>query len=202
MDFSTICIWCWVIPLLIGAICAYLGYLIGKGSAKGVDTSGDLKALQDKNTRLEADLAACRDSLNTSGSASSGATDAASLASGFATSEGSSMDKAGAMAATEEISFDAGDAKAALGKSIKLNDLKVIEGIGPKIENLFNNEGITTWSGLADLHVARCREILMTGGDRYRLHDPASWPMQARMCAEGKWKDLARWQDDHKHGKL
>jgi len=202
MDFSTICIWCWVIPLLVGAICAFLGYLIGKSSAKGVDTSADLKTLQDKNTRLEADLAACRDSLNTSGSASSGTSDATSLASGFAASEGSGVGDVGAATQTKEANFDAGDAKAALGKSIKLNDLKLIEGIGPKIENLFNNAGITTWSGLADLHVARCREILMTGGDRYRLHDPASWPMQARMCAEGKWKDLARWQDDHKRGKL
>ncbi len=180
MDFSTICIWCWVIPLLVGAICAYLGYLIGKSSAKGVDTSGDLQILQNKNAQLEADLAVCRDSLNTA----------------------SAGDDAQAEAPVKEDEFDANAAKAAIGKSIKLNDLKVIEGIGPKIEGLFNNEGITTWGGLADLNVARCREIIMTGGNRYRLHDPASWPMQARMCAEGKWKDLARWQDDHKHGKL
>ncbi|MBT8235397.1 MAG: hypothetical protein KJO04_04325 [Bacteroidia bacterium] len=193
MDFSTICIWCWVIPLLVGVICAFLGYLIGKSSAKGVDTSGDLQILQKKNAQLEADLAACRDSLSTASASTTGPTDAASLASGFAATEASEGD---------DIQFDAKAAKAAIGKSIKLNDLKVIEGIGPKIEGLFNNEGITTWGGLADLNVARCREIIMTGGDRYRLHDPASWPMQARMCAEGKWKDLARWQDDHKHGKL
>lgn len=197
MDFSTICIWCWVIPLLVGVICAFLGYLIGKSSAKGVDTSGDLQVLQNKNAQLEADLAECRDSLSTSSSS-----DAASLASGFAGSETSGTADVKAEAPTKEDDFDANAAKAAIGKSIKLNDLKVIEGIGPKIEGLFNNEGITTWGGLADLNVARCREILMTGGDRYRLHDPASWPMQARMCAEGKWKDLARWQDDHKHGKL
>ncbi len=197
MDFSTICIWCWVIPLLVGVICAFLGYLIGKSSAKGVDTSGDLQVLQNKNAQLEADLAECRDSLSTASSS-----DTASLASGFAGSETSGTADVQAEATTKEDDFDANAAKAAIGKSIKLNDLKVIEGIGPKIEGLFNNEGITTWGGLADLNVARCREILMTGGDRYRLHDPASWPMQARMCAEGKWKDLARWQDDHKHGKL
>ena len=201
MDFSTICIWCWVIPLLVGAICAYLGYLIGKSKAKGVDTSGDLQILQNKNAQLEADLAACRDSLSTASADTSGSTDTASLASGFAASETGGGDTQAEASVTQE-EFDAAAAKAAIGKSIKLNDLKVIEGIGPKIENLFNNAGVDTWSGLADLNVARCREILMTGGDRYRLHDPASWPMQARMCAEGKWKDLARWQDDHKHGKL
>jgi len=202
MDFSTICIWCWVIPLLVGVICAFLGYLIGKSSAKGVDTSGDLQILQNKNAQLEADLAACRDSLNTASASSSGSAEAASLASGFAASEASGGADVQFDAPTKEDNFDAKAAKAAIGKSIKLNDLKVIEGIGPKIEGLFNNEGITTWGGLADLNVARCREIIMTGGNRYRLHDPASWPMQARMCAEGKWKDLARWQDDHKHGKL
>ncbi|MBT8370362.1 MAG: hypothetical protein KJO34_05325 [Deltaproteobacteria bacterium] len=202
MDFSTICIWCWVIPLLVGVICAYLGYLIGKSSAKGVDTSGDLQILQNKNAQLEADLAACRDSLSTASAKTSSSSDAASIASGFAASEASGGTEVQAEAPTKVDDFNAKAAKAAIGKSIKLNDLKVIEGIGPKIENLFNNEGITTWGGLADLSVARCREIIMTGGDRYRLHDPASWPMQARMCAEGKWKDLARWQDDHKHGKL
>ncbi|NND15037.1 MAG: hypothetical protein HKN89_01785 [Eudoraea sp.] len=199
MDFSTICIWCWLIPLLVGVLCAFLGYLIGKGSAKGVDTSGDLKLLQDKNTQLEADLAACKESLSSGNAGGSGSSDADSLASGFASSDGGSE---GTATSVKETSFDAKAAKAAMGKTIKLNDLKIIEGIGPKIEGLFNNEGVNTWSEFADLSVARSREILMTGGDRYRLHDPASWPMQARMCSEGKWKDLARWQDDHKRGKL
>jgi hypothetical protein len=43
---------------------------------------------------------------------------------------------------------------------------------------------------------------LDVGGDRYKVHDPASWPMQAKMCYEGKWKELAKWQDEHDHGKL
>jgi len=50
--------------------------------------------------------------------------------------------------------------------------------------------------------VARCQEVLKGGGDRYKIHDPASWPMQAKMCYEGKWAELAKWQDEHDHGKL
>lgn len=200
MDLSTICIWCWLIPLLVGLLCGYFGYLIGKGKSTGTIDSGQLQHLEEQNAKLKADLAACREQTGVSLEPSS-----------VRTTEVSSPDTSGdlsgiaagnALQAEATETFDAAAAKAILGKTVKLNDLKVIEGIGPKIENLFQNEGITTWLQLADANVARCREVLSTGGDRYRLHDPASWPMQARMCAEGKWKDLARWQDDHKRGKL
>lgn len=198
MDLSTISIWCWLIPLVIGVICAYLGYLIGKGSkAAELDTS-QLERLEKENKKLAADLAACRDQTGVALEGNLGISDADTLSEttqSFTSGETSEP-------VSQEAPFDATAAKAALGKNIKHNDLKLIEGIGPKIENLFHNHDITTWLKLADLNVAQCREILMTGGDRYRLHDPASWPMQARMAAEGKWKDLARWQDDHKHGKL
>ena len=200
MDLSTISIWCWLIPLLVGLICGYFGYLIGKGKSSDRIDPGQMQRLKEKNAKLEADLAACREQTGVSLESSLDETASTSkqgdpgLQSGLATGNAPQTDIAPA--------FDAAEAKTILGKSVKLNDLKVIEGIGPKIENLFHNEGITTWLQLADANVARCREVLSTGGDRYRLHDPASWPMQARMCAEGKWKDLARWQDDHKRGKL
>lgn len=45
-----------------------------------------------------------------------------------------------------KTSFDASAAKLAIGKTIKHNDLKIVEGIGPKIEELINNDGITTWN--------------------------------------------------------
>ena len=196
MDLSTISIWCWLIPLAVGLICAYLGYLIGKGSrTPEVDTS-QLERLEKENEKLSADLAACREQTGV-------ITEGTKLESQFDESGMQSNASAGnSLMEDAEVAFDAAAAKAALGKNIKHNDLKLIEGIGPKIENLFHNHEVDTWLKLADLNVAQCRDILMTGGDRYRLHDPASWPMQARMAAEGKWKDLARWQDDHKHGKL
>ena len=99
-------------------------------------------------------------------------------------------------------SFDFKAAKSVFGKTIKQDDLKVIEGIGPKIEGLFHNYNIKTWDALAHVTVAKCQEVLDSGGDRYRVHDPSSWPMQAMMCYENKWKELYRWQEEHKHGKL
>jgi len=75
------------------------------------------------------------------------------------------------------------------------DDLKVIEGIGPKIEALLKAAGITTWAALADSHADRLQEILDTGGDRFRIADPTSWPDQASLAAEGRWKDLDEYQD-------
>lgn len=196
MDLSTISAWCWLIPLAVGLLCAYLGYLIGKGSGAGkVDTS-QLQRLEKENETLQADLAACREQVGASSKDSGGDPQADEPGIQEGEAAGSALVK------KEEVPFDPAAAKAALRKNVKHNDLKLIEGIGPKIEGLFHNHGVNTWLKLADLNVAECREVLMTGGDRYRLHDPASWPMQARMAAQGKWKDLARWQDDHKHGKL
>ena len=188
MDFSTMNIWCWLIPLLVGILCAYFGYLLGKGKGTTIDNSADLKLLQDKNAKLKADLEACKSKLS-AGAAKSGTAGASTVASSLATAE-------------TTIPFDAAAAKAALGKAVKQDDLKVVEGIGPKISGMFIDAGIKTWKALSDTPVSKCQEVLDGGGDRYKVHDPASWPMQAKMCYEGKWKELAKWQDEHDHGKL
>lgn len=101
-----------------------------------------------------------------------------------------------------DLPFEPATAKAAMGRRVGQDDLKLIEGIGPKIEGLFHNYDIKTWKALAETPVAKCREVLNSGGDRFKVHDPASWPMQARMAYTGQWKALARWQEEHKHGKL
>jgi len=183
MDFSNI--WCWLIPLLTGLICGLIGYYWGKGSSTTIDNSADLKVLQDKNARLQADLDACNGKLKVAAAGAVAAT-------------------AAAVAPTieKDLPFDANAAKAAMGKTIKKDDLKVVEGIGPKIEEMFHSGGIKTWKALSETAVARCQEILDGGGERYKVHDPASWPMQAKMCYEGKWTELAKWQDEHDHGKL
>ncbi len=81
------------------------------------------------------------------------------------------------------------------------DDLKKIEGIGPKIEELFNNSGILTFAQLATADVEHLKEILHTAGPRYTMHNPASWSHQSQMAAEGKWAELKVWQDAHIGGK-
>ena len=75
-----------------------------------------------------------------------------------------------AVAAAEE----APKAKAAK-KGPKADDLKIVEGIGPKIEQLLKEGGIETWEDLSNAPVERIQEILDAAGPRYQIHDPSTW---------------------------
>ena len=92
-------------------------------------------------------------------------------------------------------SFNAALAKSVFGRSIKENSLTVVKGIGPKIQSLFYKNNIRSWSALADCNIGRCQEILDAGGNSFSMHDPATWPEQARLAAEGEWKELHDWQN-------
>ena len=80
-------------------------------------------------------------------------------------------------------------------KAPKLDDLKIIEGVGPKIETLLKDGGISTWAELAAAPVERIKEILDEAGPRYQIHDPSSWPAQAKFAAEGQWDELKEYQE-------
>jgi len=95
------------------------------------------------------------------------------------------------VAATEE----APKAKAAAKKAPKPDDLKIVEGIGPKIEQLLKEGGINTWEDLSNAAVERIQEILDAAGPRYQIHDPSTWPAQAKFAVEGKWDELKEYQD-------
>ena len=83
----------------------------------------------------------------------------------------------------------------------KPDDLKKIEGIGPKISELLASNGYPTFAALAEADVEKLKEILAEAGSRYRMHDPTTWPEQAAMAAEGKWDELKKWQDELDGGK-
>jgi len=93
------------------------------------------------------------------------------------------------------LNFNAGLAKAVFGKKIIGDDLKVVEGIGPKISELFHTNGITTWYQLSQASIERCQQVLDTGGKRYEIHNPSTWPKQAGLAFEGKWEELNTLQD-------
>jgi len=77
----------------------------------------------------------------------------------------------------------------------KADNLKIVEGIGPKIEQLLKDAGIENWTLLANTSAGELKEILMKAGDRYRLAKPDTWPKQARLAAAGHWKELKEFQD-------
>jgi predicted flap endonuclease-1-like 5' DNA nuclease len=67
------------------------------------------------------------------------------------------------------------------------DDLVKIEGIGPKIAQILNDAGITTFAALAGTEVSRLRALLDAAGNRYRMADPTTWPEQAAHAARGDW---------------
>jgi len=92
-------------------------------------------------------------------------------------------------------------AKAIFGKKIKADDLKIVEGIGPKIEQLFNDAGIKTWYMLSKTDPADLKKILDDAGPRFLMHTPRTWPDQAKMAHEGRWAELLKYQDELDGGK-
>ncbi len=80
-------------------------------------------------------------------------------------------------------------------KRWKQDDLKAIEGIGPKIEQLMHNAGIKTWQALSETPVEKLQEILNQAGDNYKLADPGTWAQQAALAAAGKFDELQALQE-------
>ena len=76
-----------------------------------------------------------------------------------------------------------------------IDDLTVIEGIGPKICQLLIDDGITTFKMLTDAPHERLAGILGKAGPHFRLAKPDAWPKQAALAARGEWKALKALQD-------
>jgi len=178
---------CILIPVLVGLICGILGYLLGKMNSKGDDSLA---------LSLQADLDACKaNTKNLNAKISSLEADLASKASISSSAQSFSSTAAPAFL------FDASLAATLYGKKIKENDLKIVEGIGPKIEALFNAAGITTWRELSETSTEKLQSILDAGGENYAIHNPSTWAKQASLAYQGKWQELKDWQQGLLGGK-
>lgn len=76
------------------------------------------------------------------------------------------------------------------------DDLKLIEGIGPKIEKLLNAAGIHTFARLSSASQEELLSILNNAGPAFQIHNPGTWPKQASLAHEGKWEELEKWQQE------
>jgi predicted flap endonuclease-1-like 5' DNA nuclease len=137
---------------------------------------GDLEA---NNRRLEAEAEALRAKV---------AELEARLAAGAASSLAAKPAAAKRPAAPRVLDLVA--AASVLGSKIKLDDLTVIEGIGPQIAGLLNAAGITTWRGLSKATIRALTNVLDDAGPRFRTHDPVTWPEQSRLLANGAWAEF------------
>lgn len=75
------------------------------------------------------------------------------------------------------------------------DDLRKIEGIGPKIEALLKEAGLDTFEKLKDSNRDAIKAILDSSGPQYRMHEPETWPLQASMAFNGDWEKLKEYQD-------
>jgi predicted flap endonuclease-1-like 5' DNA nuclease len=75
------------------------------------------------------------------------------------------------------------------------DDLKVIEGIGPKIESILKAAGIENWHDLAEASVTNLKGVMEQAGSRYRLNDPSTWPEQARLLTNSEWDKFKIYTD-------
>lgn len=82
------------------------------------------------------------------------------------------------------------------------DDLKLIEGIGPKIASVLQEAGVGTFAALAAADADRLQDILREADPRLlRLADPATWPEQARLAAAGEWDALTEFQSTLRGGR-
>jgi len=75
------------------------------------------------------------------------------------------------------------------------DDLTVVEGIGPKISELLNQAGIYSFQTLSETSPDVLKGILERAGNRFKMHDPSTWPKQSELAAKGKWDDLEEYQE-------
>ncbi|MCB0524029.1 MAG: DUF4332 domain-containing protein [Lewinellaceae bacterium] len=142
----------------------------------------DLESKNEQIRKLKNDLIICENDLSKLKDKSGPAKSAAKTGA-----------KAAGAAAAASIMF--------AGKKVKADDLKIVEGIGPKIADLLIKAGIKTWQALSETKPAKIKEILDAAGPSFQMHDPGSWPKQAGMAAKGQWDALKKLQDELDGGK-
>lgn len=194
-----------IVPFILGWLAAYVYHKVSAINAENAelqakvkDQTNEITELRLKISQLEADLESKGDQLRkakndlimceSERNALREQTDGGGKAKASA--------KTAAAAAPAVKSFTMGS------KKFKQDDLKVIEGIGPKIAELLHNAGITTWAKLAVTSPYQLREILDAGGSQFNIHDPETWPKQAGLAADEKWDELQKLQEELDGGKV
>ncbi len=85
--------------------------------------------------------------------------------------------------------------KAAPKKSSKADDLKKIEGVGPKAAEALANAGLDTFAKVAKATPTKMKEVLTEASSRLAHLVTDTWPKQAGLAADGKWDELKELQD-------
>lgn len=180
-----------LIPFLLGWLAALAYYKISELHASvasltssNASLSTDLTELRVKQTQLEAELEAKNAQL-------------------YKVKDSLMMAESERNALREQL---AGGGKPTTitfaGTKYKSNDLKIVEGIGPKIADLLMKAGINSWKKLSETTPEKLKEILEGGGPHFNIHDPSTWPAQAGLADKSNWDALKKLQDELTGGKV
>jgi len=139
--------------------------------------------------RLRAELAALR-------AAASAGTSANAVAGHGADAPAQAAARIATAADTASPEIDVAAARAVGFNLDGPDDLRVIEGIGPKIAQIFQAAGIGTFAQIAAMTPAGIQPLLDEAGPNFRIADPQTWPEQAALAVANRWAELKALQDD------
>ena len=81
-------------------------------------------------------------------------------------------------------------------KKQRKQNLTIIEGIWPKLEELLNINWIYSYKDLANSDILKIKNILKSAGKRYlMLHNPETWWKQALLADKENFKELKNYQN-------
>ena len=174
---------CWLIPFLIGVLVGWLlNWLLIRMMHK--DQPAPATVVAPPPTPTPAPVAAATPAAATPAPAPKPPSPAAKPAAPVAT-----------VAAATAAVVDLAAARAA-GFTIKgADDLTIIEGVGPKINELMKTHGVNTFADLAKSSLPNLQKVLDAGGPHFRLANPETWPRQARFVVDNRWSELKAFQD-------
>ncbi|WP_310555791.1 50S ribosomal protein L21 [Flavobacterium sp.] len=110
-------------------------------------------------------------------------------------------EKVAAPKAEKLVDAPVAEAKAPKAKVAKGDDLKIIEGIGPKAAEVLVAAGIDTFAKLAKTKAEKINTILDAAEAKVQHLDPTTWAQQAQLAADGKMDELKKLQDELNGGK-
>ena len=83
-------------------------------------------------------------------------------------------------------------------KTAVVDDLQLINGIGPKTETVFNKNGIKTFAALTKLETPEIQTILEKEGIRIATIHVEFWQKQAEVAVKEGTEGLAKWIENYK----
>ena len=88
-----------------------------------------------------------------------------------------------------------------VAKKKSADDLKLIEGVGPKAADVLIAAGIVTFADMAAASPEKLKEILDASEGNFNAADTTTWPEQAQLAADGNMEELTALQDKLKGGR-